>query len=54
MNYEAITIQDCLDNYFMKNVAAVINDGQVIEFIKENKKSFPILRISESQIENKL
>ncbi|BCJ98082.1 hypothetical protein [Anaerocolumna chitinilytica] len=38
MNYEAITIQDCLDNYFMKNVAAVINDGQVIEFVKENEK----------------
>lgn len=35
MNYEVITIQDCLDNYEMKGKTAVIIYGQVIEFIKE-------------------
>lgn len=35
INPEAITIQDCLDNYQMKKMAAIINDGQVIDFKKE-------------------
>ena len=30
MNMEAITLQDCIDNYEKKDQAAVINDGQVI------------------------
>jgi hypothetical protein len=36
MNYETITIQDCLDNYQKKGKSAIINDGQVIEFVKED------------------
>lgn len=35
MNYEAITIQDCLDMYEKKNQATIINDGKVIGFIPE-------------------
>ena len=30
MNMEAITLQDCIDNYEKKDQAAVINDGQVL------------------------
>jgi hypothetical protein len=36
VNNDAITIQDCLDNYYKKSKAAVINDGQVLEFVKED------------------
>lgn len=32
MNYETITIQDCIDNYEKRNKATVINDGQVVGF----------------------
>lgn len=35
MNLEAITIQDCLDMYQKKNKAAIINDGEVIDFVSE-------------------
>ena len=35
INKEAITIQDCLDNYEMKNRRAILNDGQVVDFEKE-------------------
>lgn len=31
------TVQDCIDMYEIKNYAAVINDGQVVEFVKENR-----------------
>lgn len=30
MNMEAITLQDCIDNYEKKDQSAVINDGQVL------------------------
>ncbi len=36
MNYENITIQDCLDNHEKRGKAAVINDGQVLDFVKED------------------
>ncbi len=36
MNSETVTIEDCLDNYEKKSKATVINDGQVIGFIREN------------------
>lgn len=36
MNYDTVTIQDCLENYEKKNKSVVINDGQVIEFVKED------------------
>lgn len=35
MNNENITIQDCLDNY-KKGKSAIIENGQVIEFVKED------------------
>ena len=30
-----ITIQDCIDMYNMKNMIAIINDGKVVAFEKE-------------------
>lgn len=36
MNYNTITIQDCIDNFEKKSKSVVINDGQVIEFVKED------------------
>lgn len=38
MNREAITLEDCLDMYEKRNKATIINDGQVIMFISENKE----------------
>jgi hypothetical protein len=35
MVYEAITLQDCLDMYYMKDQAAVIENGQVTGFTKD-------------------
>ncbi len=34
MNYEEITIQDCLDMYEKKRQVAIIENGQVIAFEK--------------------
>lgn len=36
MNVDAITIQDCIDNYEFKDMAVVINDGHIVMFKKEN------------------
>lgn len=30
-----VTLEDCLDLYEKKNVKTLINDGKVIDFIKE-------------------
>ena len=38
MNMEAITLQDCIDNYEMKGQAGVINDGQALEFEQVEEK----------------
>lgn len=38
MNMEAITLQDCIDNYEKKDQAAVINDGQVLVFEQVEEK----------------
>lgn len=35
MNKEIITIQDCIDMYDKKNQAVILNDGKVIDFVKE-------------------
>lgn len=35
MNTEIITIQDCLDMYYMKGQSTVINDGKVVDFVSE-------------------
>lgn len=32
MNYEAVTIQDCIDNYEKRSKSAVIKAGQVVGF----------------------
>ena len=38
MNMEAITLQDCIDNYEKKDQAVVINDGQVLGFEQVEEK----------------
>ncbi len=35
MNYEVITIEDCLENYVMKGKAVIIGNGQVVGFDTE-------------------
>lgn len=35
MNKDIITIQDCIDMYEKKNQAVILNDGKVIDFVKE-------------------
>lgn len=39
MNYETITLLDCIENYLMKGQAAIINDGQVVGFVDERGKT---------------
>lgn len=39
INKEAITIQDCLDNYEKKNRRAILNDGQVVDFEREEESA---------------
>ena len=42
MNYEAfieldnVTLEDCVDLYENKGIATVINDGRIINFMKES------------------
>lgn len=36
INFKTVTVQDCIENYEMKDKVAIINDGHVIDFIKEN------------------
>lgn len=35
MNLEAVTLQDCLDNYNFKGQCAILNDGKIIGFQQE-------------------
>lgn len=44
MEYENITIEDCIDNYEKKRKAAVIHNGQIKEFVKEEKIEKRILQ----------
>lgn len=43
MNYnniielDAVTLEDCMDMYSMKNCYAVIKDGHVSNFVKESE-----------------
>lgn len=43
MNYEKIielsrvTLEDCLEMYEKKNMVSVINDGRMINFVKEKE-----------------
>lgn len=36
INYEVVTIEDCLINYEKKGKRVIINDGQIIAFVEEN------------------
>ena len=36
INYEAITIEDCEDNYELKHETVILNDGKIIGFTKED------------------
>ena len=35
MNFEVITIEDCIDNYEKRNKSVVISNGQVVGFETE-------------------
>ena len=41
MNYDAVieldevTLEDCIDLYEKKNMSTIINDGHIINFVKE-------------------
>lgn len=32
---ETVTVQDCLDNYYMKGLATVVSNGEIRGFVKE-------------------
>lgn len=36
MNYETVTIQDCVEMYELKGQAVIISGGEVIGFVKES------------------
>lgn len=38
MNMEAITLQDCIENFEKKDQAAIINDGHVLGFEQVEEK----------------
>lgn len=35
INMDNVTLDDCLSNYIMKNMAVEINDGHIVDFVKE-------------------
>ena len=39
MNKKEITIQDCIDMYYKKRQAVILENGQVTGFVKEDKPS---------------
>ena len=39
LNYEVVTVGDCIDNFNMKGKVAVINDGKVIGFEEGEQKN---------------
>lgn len=36
MNWDAVTLQDCVEMHAMKEYAAVLNDGQIQGFVLES------------------
>lgn len=36
MNWDAVTLQDCVEMHAMKEYAAVLNDGQILGFVLES------------------
>ena len=39
INLDRVTVGDCLDNFKFKNKVVLINDGQVVGFKTEKRKS---------------
>lgn len=39
INLDAVTIQDCLDLYIMKNRYTVCNDGKIVGFVAEESEA---------------
>lgn len=35
MNWDRVTVQDCIDMYEKKNKCAVLNDGHVTNFVED-------------------
>lgn len=35
VNLDNVTIQDCLDLFYYKNKRVVIEDGRIVDFVKE-------------------
>ena len=35
MDWSKVTLQDCIDMYDKKGKASIINDGQIVAFVKE-------------------
>ena len=38
INYDEVTIEDCLEQFEYKNQVVVVNDGKVIGFLKKGEK----------------
>jgi hypothetical protein len=38
VNFDTVTIEDCIEMHDKKGCCTVINDGRIIEFRKENEK----------------
>lgn len=36
VNFETVTVEDCLDMFRMRSMQVVINDGKVKGFVKED------------------
>jgi hypothetical protein len=40
MNYDEITIEDCLEQYEYKNETVLLNEGKVAGFVKNEEKNW--------------
>ena len=40
MNYDKITIEDCLEQYEYKNEAVLLDEGKVAGFVKNEEKNW--------------
>lgn len=38
INYDEVTIEDCLEQFEYKNQVVVVNDGKVMGFLKKGRK----------------
>lgn len=39
INLDVVTIQDCLDLFYMKNKCTICNDGKIVEFVAEESEA---------------